>query len=1433
MRKVMQIMVVGLAVILLCAFGATAYAAPSMTANDEASLAAAFAAPDCTQITLTADITLTSELTLDRTGVTLSSDTTTTRVIYSAPALRHIRVDGAPTGFADIQISFQDVMLDGGYNGGGILYLEPAKAVNAPASNQYVPDSSFTLTLTGASIIRCMNVTTAAAPADYIYAWYDNNFAGGANRVRTGAVGTTGSVSLVDCAFSGNRLPSGTFTTGSYGSAGAAVTAAGRVQAQSSAFENNSIVAAGGMYGMGGAIYAQNGMTLSGCSLTGNNACRGGALYANNCTDWNSDSSAYGVYITDCTLTGNYSNNWGSVYFSQDPVGGGESAPVIFRGDNVVSNNTSAYQTGAIHGTMCFVYGSMQAVGNAVTATGRAVTGAFFSGHPAAYKWFVADITGDSLFDGNVVTNGSNTANDTANGGVISVDAFGITVRSGATLTFRDNGRPANATNSTALGGALFAEANNRYSNYLYAEDGGHIVFDGNRTPGTYGYGGAIFVGQDAYSETSRGITIAGDVRFVDNTAMYGGAIYSEGGMRLGIGQFSATTAYYRNNLVVYNGDIYCLETAPNTSPYSVTGAFNAADWTLIGPAPTSGSPAYPSFASNSAGNRGGAAYVVGNTVIDGGTFTDNSAGTYGGGALIVSGNLSVSNATFARNTTTSYGGAIRQYNGTSVSIADSSFTENTAEIYGGAVYVEQATGVTRTLFDGNRALRGGGLYMPTVTGNAAATITVSDNTTFTANVAEASTTDSVGGAIAAFRALTVTGPVLFDGNTATFRGGAIYGGAQVTAKAATFTDNVATGTNSSNGYGGAIYAAAGVVTGDASANGSTFTNNRAAGGGAIVMSAAGNRIYSSTFTGNTAVAGGALYAMSGTAAGVVVYRSSFTDNVATGDCGAAIGPQYTSGGAIWTRYYLGLQVQQSVFADNAAPTYYAGALDPSWDTDPEAVYTDKAAYDFLVGPLGNTWKNTYTTLYNNGDINYAPPTSAATYYLKFYESRSLVETLSATYTYATGNAFPSWATTAAPLPATLFPAGPRAADPGRHFLGWQLIADDTGTIRDWYWANADTDVTNDRPVTFPAYFGAVGWSGNVRLAALYGWRIHYLMGDDSTHPATWTASADVPDNYSDYDGDSAADWWEWYAETSPTANPAYVLRGDATAGGAPTRAGYVFAGWKQQLPGGGAGTLHIGGDTLALSADATFVAQWQPIDLHVVYDANGGTGSVPGDTQNYLLDDIVTVQFTPQPTLVDYAFAGWSYSATATAADFIASGTTTFAISQDTTLYAVWNSNPRPRYHVVYDANGGTGSVPVDVGAYLAGDSCEVTYTPMPTRAGYSFVGWAYSSLAATADFATSTPASFTVTADTTLYAVWQANVQPPVNPPTTIDDGTDNTTDDPPYVPPRTVDTPKVTPPPADLKVDAGEAARFGIIGLIVLAGGIAVVTTRKRPK
>jgi uncharacterized repeat protein (TIGR02543 family) len=107
-------------------------------------------------------------------------------------------------------------------------------------------------------------------------------------------------------------------------------------------------------------------------------------------------------------------------------------------------------------------------------------------------------------------------------------------------------------------------------------------------------------------------------------------------------------------------------------------------------------------------------------------------------------------------------------------------------------------------------------------------------------------------------------------------------------------------------------------------------------------------------------------------------------------------------------------------------------------------------------------------------------------------------------------------------------------------------------------------------------------------------------------------------------------------------------------------------------------------------------------------------------------------------------------------------------------------------RFKVSYNANGGMGNVPNDILKYFRARTVTVLFSPLPTREGYTFLGWAHTANATTATYSETGSKSFAITGDTTLYAVWNRNI-----------DGGGGTTNNP--TPTPTPPNPNPTSPPA----------------------------------
>ena len=114
-------------------------------------------------------------------------------------------------------------------------------------------------------------------------------------------------------------------------------------------------------------------------------------------------------------------------------------------------------------------------------------------------------------------------------------------------------------------------------------------------------------------------------------------------------------------------------------------------------------------------------------------------------------------------------------------------------------------------------------------------------------------------------------------------------------------------------------------------------------------------------------------------------------------------------------------------------------------------------------------------------------------------------------------------------------------------------------------------------------------------------------------------------------------------------------------------------------------------------------------------------------------------------PTRVGYNLVGWSKKSTGEAQ--YAAGSI-FTGDTNATLYAIWELKT---YTISYIANGGD-NAPADQPKTHFQEI--VLSSDVPTRTGYSFLGW---STSAEGDVKYASGAKFTTEADTTLYAVWK----------------------------------------------------------------------------
>lgn len=218
----------------------------------------------------------------------------------------------------------------------------------------------------------------------------------------------------------------------------------------------------------------------------------------------------------------------------------------------------------------------------------------------------------------------------------------------------------------------------------------------------------------------------------------------------------------------------------------------------------------------------------------------------------------------------------------------------------------------------------------------------------------------------------------------------------------------------------------------------------------------------------------------------------------------------------------------------------------------------------------------------------------------------------------------------------------------------------------------------------------------------------------------------------------------------------------------------YKFRGWAYSAdatepvfkPGQTISFADIQADKIDSNNAVTLYAVWER-GYSLYFSPNNGTGEIPGSFMGYTEPHNIPENTTI--TRTGYTFLGWSLDQNATTADYVAGDTLTVSeidssyIQTDANdanekfvaLHAVWSEN---KYTIVYDANGGTGTIADET----------VTYTQsvtLPTGGvtnianKLAFKGWATTPNATEPNYQPGQSVSkLTSEANgkVTLYAVW-----------------------------------------------------------------------------
>ena len=227
-----------------------------------------------------------------------------------------------------------------------------------------------------------------------------------------------------------------------------------------------------------------------------------------------------------------------------------------------------------------------------------------------------------------------------------------------------------------------------------------------------------------------------------------------------------------------------------------------------------------------------------------------------------------------------------------------------------------------------------------------------------------------------------------------------------------------------------------------------------------------------------------------------------------------------------------------------------------------------------------------------------------------------------------------------------------------------------------------------------------------------------------------------------------------------------------AAADRATVNSGYQIVGWSKEANANPTTwPLNRAGTTACNKGNTIYLVAKNPnptptmYTYHLIHEFNyvGGTRwdiTATTAAESYQLD-----VNKGKPTRNGYSFAGWADKANAAAAKYF--GGEQITLTKDSpskTIYAVW----MPVFELRYDANGGTGAPASQTYTALSPTSNQVTFTvpdQTPTKADYTFKGWADSAAATTAQYQPGGPIAVKhENSPKTVYAVWEGSDPIPV---------------------------------------------------------------------
>jgi len=295
------------------------------------------------------------------------------------------------------------------------------------------------------------------------------------------------------------------------------------------------------------------------------------------------------------------------------------------------------------------------------------------------------------------------------------------------------------------------------------------------------------------------------------------------------------------------------------------------------------------------------------------------------------------------------------------------------------------------------------------------------------------------------------------------------------------------------------------------------------------------------------------------------------------------------------------------------------------------------------------------------------------------------------------------------------------------YFVRYELDSGTNDSSNPTSYTILDSTITLLNPTrshyTFGGWYTSSGFTGSAVTTIPSG------SFGDKTFNAKW-----IPDSYSIMyvlnDG------------TNASANPAsYTIETPTISLASPTRLHYDFGGWyaADDFSDSAITTIAIGS-----TGDKTFYAKWTLTNYYVIFNTNGGSGTMASQAIPYNTQANLTANTF---TRTGYSFTGWNTQSNGGGTSYSNQALYTIG-GADVNLYAQWQKNT---YTLTFNSNGGTGTTVTQSLLYA-------TSTPLTantyTRTGYTFSGWATTS---SGSVVYADKANYSIgAANATLYAKW-----------------------------------------------------------------------------